>query len=124
MRRNPRFNNYVTLNPDIEVEVTLECSECGADLQGRAHGDNFGSRIEVEWCIPCQQELITRRLEPTYQVLHQIWFRKKAEKGYTSYLHPKIIDGDNEILKQWEFLSYEAKQFLIETNYLLEQLMK
>jgi len=120
--RNPRFDNYVMLNPDIEVEVTLECSECGADLQGRPR--DRSSHIEVEWCISCQQELVRDRLDPTYRVLHAIWRKKKAERGYTSYLHPRIIDGDNEILKNWKYLSYEAKQFLIETDYLLDQLMK
>lgn len=122
MRRSPRFDHYVVLNPDVEVEVTLECAECGDELQGRTTGIN--NQVEVEWCIPCQQELISRRLEPTYRVLHEVWLRKKAHKGYTSYRHPKIIEGDNEILKNWELLSYEAKQFLIETDYLLEQLMK
>jgi len=120
--RNQRFSDYIILNPDVEVEVSLECSECGSTLQGRPL--DRGNNIEVEWCISCQQEMITDRLDPTYEVLHKIWYQKKAEKGYTSYLHPRIFEGDSELLKDWRLLSYEAKRFLIETDYLLEQLMK
>jgi len=122
-RYSDQFDTPIYLNPTVEVEVELRCNECGDSLGGINDSTSRGwCEIKVEFCRSCRKDLIDERLLPQIKVLHAIWYQQKGETGYTSFLHPEVSGDDQELMRDWNLLSYEAQQFLYETPYLIDRI--